>query len=431
VVARLTSSGALDSIFSSDGIEVVDIGGQDSLSSVSIDVSGNVYATGYSSSGSQDLLVIKLTTSGSLDTSFDSDGFATFNSIGGAPSSSERGMNIEIDGSEIVVAGTTSVTGQPLSSAGFIARITSTGVLDTSFSGDGIYVLPDNDWIEGLKLFGDFYYVVGADFVHPIGESDSSIWRFTRAGVLDVDFDGDGQFKLTELNHFADTWGILYGIDVLDGEIYIAGTPFDSNTSAEVTSIAKIVFGNQVVNVPTDTTLTDENGDPITNPLSGTQTVRLADTTLNLPVVEFSNDFTSTDLDLTGVTIDTSVADGKAVVHGLVGTHTVYVPKRAQDNTVIICPDATTLAEVVEGCSNQMTLSDADPNVDIVNVNGQDFWRVSGLTGTGGLSTFVAGATLTPTGNSNVTIVMASMLIVLISVLLMHASKRTDTRHLL
>jgi hypothetical protein len=207
---------------------------------------------------------------------------------------------------------------------------------------------------------------------------------------------------MLELNPFTATWGILYDLEVIDGKIYMVGSPYDDDTFVELTSIARVAFGNEAINLPVNSGLTDTAGNPITIPLSGTQTVQLEQTVLGVPVVEFSADFTATDVDLAGIIIDSSVIDGKAVVSGLVGTHTIFVPKRVGDNSVIICPDAQTLAEVTEGCTNQQTYVEADPNVEIVTISGQAFWKVSGLTGTGGVSTFVEGATttLTPTGSS-------------------------------
>jgi uncharacterized delta-60 repeat protein len=403
VVVRLTSGGALDTNFSGDGIfsqSVAGVSGKDVLSSVVVDSSGAIFATGYTDTAASnpDAVVMKLTDSGTLATTFDSDGYAIFDAMGGPSNSFDYGKMILLDGTTIVFAGTLQYSGG--NTGGFMARLLANGSLDTSFSSDGKYPFSGQDWPEAITSDDDFYYVVGSDYRESIGPSDPSLWRFNKDGTLDTSFDVDGQLKLLELNPFTTTWGILYGVEVVDGQIYLVGSPYDDTTFAELTVIARIAFGNQAVNIPSGTGLTDTSGSAITIPLSGTQVVQLQQTSLGVPVVEFSANFTSANIDLSGVSVDSSIVEGKAVVHGLVGTHTIFVPKRAEDNTVIICPDATILSEVQAGCTNQMTLSESDPNVDVVTIGGQVFWRVSGLTGTGGVSTFVAGATLTPTGQS-------------------------------
>lgn len=116
-----------------------------------------------------------------------------------------------------------------------------------------------------------------------------------------------------------------------------------------------------------------------------------------LPLAEIMTSFAS-DLDWSNVTGAIDEAGYRSVVAnltaapGTVDEHTLYVPKAAAHNAVVICPDALTLDQVTTSCSNASTLTDAANNVSVATVNGKSYWKVSGLTGTGGVSTFVPDA---------------------------------------
>jgi len=74
-VARLNADGTLDTSLDSDGKAIVDIGGSNQGRSLTVLPDGKILLSG-SSNG--DFSVIRLNTDGSLDTSFGSDGKATF-----------------------------------------------------------------------------------------------------------------------------------------------------------------------------------------------------------------------------------------------------------------------------------------------------------------------------------------------------------------
>jgi hypothetical protein len=77
----------------------------------------------------------------------------------------------------------------------------------------------------------------------------------------------------------------------------------------------------------------------------------------------------------------------------------LYIPRLSGQGGVYICPNADNLGQVFEGCSGGYVLSANDPSVSTENLNGSDYWAVSGLTGTGGLGvplTTSTNFTLTP-----------------------------------
>ena len=128
-VVRYNTDGSLDTTFDTDGKQTTDIGTStpDSANAVAIQSDGKIVATG-SSGSSTDFAVVRYTTTGTLDTTFDTDGKQTTD-IGTSTSDTGSAVAIQSD-SKIVVAGT--------SSNDFaVVRYTTTGTLDTTFDTDG------------------------------------------------------------------------------------------------------------------------------------------------------------------------------------------------------------------------------------------------------------------------------------------------------
>lgn len=125
VVARFTSAGALDASFDSDGKVTVNLGGTESARGVAVADDGRIAVTGAKDG---DVLLVMLTASGALDTSFDSDGSTTVN-LGGTDS----GQAVAFSGELPVVAAATDLAG-----ADFTAlRFDAAGALDTNFGASG------------------------------------------------------------------------------------------------------------------------------------------------------------------------------------------------------------------------------------------------------------------------------------------------------
>ncbi|MGW6260523.1 delta-60 repeat domain-containing protein, partial [Streptomyces sp. NPDC055085] len=70
-VARFTTTGALDPTFSGDGKSVIDLGGFDQANAVVLQPDGKIITAG---SRGTDTVVARFTTTGALDPTFDTDG---------------------------------------------------------------------------------------------------------------------------------------------------------------------------------------------------------------------------------------------------------------------------------------------------------------------------------------------------------------------
>ena len=204
-VARLTSSGSLDSSFSSDGKATIafDEGGgtRRPRRGVAIDWFGGIILAGsaqMSSGGDYDFAVARLTSSGSLDTSFGTNGKVTtaFNN-GGSDNDGANAVAIDNSG-RIVAAG-----GAQFSSGGdydfAVARYTSTGVLDTSFSSDGKRTIAfdnggtDADAVRSVAIDDQDRIVLAGYTTLGSGDSDFAVARLTDSGSLDTSFSSDGK----------------------------------------------------------------------------------------------------------------------------------------------------------------------------------------------------------------------------------------------
>jgi hypothetical protein len=98
------------------------------------------------------------------------------------------------------------------------------------------------------------------------------------------------------------------------------------------------------------------------------------------------------DLDWGMVTMDSDNILGKSFVAnfsnapGAAATHSLYIPRIAGTSGVHICPNAYFMSDVSSTCPGGYDLSANASNISIVSVQGNEYWLVTGLTGTGGMS---------------------------------------------
>ncbi|MFG2029660.1 calcium-binding protein [Streptomyces sp. NPDC048825] len=121
-LARYSTTGSLDGSFGTGGKATTDFaGGFDRAFGVALQDDGKIVAAGQASG---EFSLARYSTTGSLDTSFDTDGKVTTGFAARA-----NGVVVQADGKIVAVGG----TGGDFA----LARYSTTGSLDTSFSGDG------------------------------------------------------------------------------------------------------------------------------------------------------------------------------------------------------------------------------------------------------------------------------------------------------
>lgn len=181
LTVRFNTDGSLDTTFDSDGYAIVDINGDDSAADVAIQSDGKLVVVGTNDGGGHDFSVVRYETTGALDTTFDSDGVFTHD-FGGSSFDQATSVALQSDG-KIVVGGSSAVQ------FGLI-RLTTAGVLDTTFDTDG-KVTTDfgagSETINSLAIQADGKIVAGGT-----ADLDFALARYNVDGSLDTTFDTDG-----------------------------------------------------------------------------------------------------------------------------------------------------------------------------------------------------------------------------------------------
>lgn len=202
--------GILDVTFGTAGQTLIDLGGGTIINSLACQSDGKILASGYSGT---DAAVARFSTEGVLDTSYGTAGSFTFN----YPTSTSGYINASIiqPDDKIVVAGTD--FGNMA-----LARILTTGALDTTFGAGGktVNLIGNGSAINAIDLQTDGK-IVAAGWVDSGFEWDFTIFRFTTGGVLDVAFNGTGYHTF---NLDPGDYDEANGIKVLsDGKFILSG----------------------------------------------------------------------------------------------------------------------------------------------------------------------------------------------------------------
>lgn len=225
LLARYSSAGVFDNSFGNNGVVTYLSGPQSNASAVAIDSSGNIVVAG--NDGSNNIILLRYTTAGILDTSFGSGGVATL-AIGDG--SSTAAMVIDAN-DKIVVAGNSVINGIVNL---FIARFNSDGTLDTSFgTSSGYTTITSNNSYSGTSLAIDLnakLVVVGS--VSTNNGSDFLIVRFDTNGQLDTSFNTTGVVT-TNINGNNQSNALSVVIDSFN-RIVASGSTINNNNNTDV-----------------------------------------------------------------------------------------------------------------------------------------------------------------------------------------------------
>ncbi|SFL25038.1 M10 family metallopeptidase C-terminal domain-containing protein [Azotobacter beijerinckii] len=231
-VARLNADGTLDTSLDSDGKAIVDIGGSNQGRSLTVLPDGKILLSG-SSNG--DFSVIRLNTDGSLDTSFGSDGKATFDLGRGDYVYS---MAMQPDGKILVTGRSDNGSDDNFG----VIRLNADGTLDTSFGSDGkaifelgysddqghsVTVLPDGK----ILMAGSSY-----DYSENSTYFDLSVIQLNADGTLDTSF-GTGGEATADIDGNDDLGNSL--LVQPDGKILVAGRSYNPGYDTEF-SVARL-----------------------------------------------------------------------------------------------------------------------------------------------------------------------------------------------
>jgi uncharacterized delta-60 repeat protein len=183
-LAKLTSNGSLDSVFDTDGlINIGDTGDQVARSVRQTSDGGYIVAGSNTSSNNGDMYVIKLTAAGATSWS------TNIGSVGDPESA--MAIRQTSDGGYIVAG-----NGWGSMEDIYVAKINSSGDLDPAFDTDGIITLGDASlqYASDVEQTADGGYII-------IGHTsangnDMYITKITAAGTLDTNFSSDGILEI-------------------------------------------------------------------------------------------------------------------------------------------------------------------------------------------------------------------------------------------
>jgi uncharacterized delta-60 repeat protein len=222
-VVRSLIDGTLDTSFSVDGKAIVDLGTVERAAAVAIDSSGKIVVAGSSSIGvGANFTVFRLTSAGVMDTSFSGDGIATF-SIGGEDIVTS--MQLDSNG-DIYVAGYSNFGG---SNDMAVMRLNDDGTLDAGFSGDGKHTLDfggdDRAW--AVAVYPNSDPNGNADKLVLAGQfataqTDFAVARLGTNGLEDITFGNASGKQYFSFAGSSNESARAVGVDVV-GRLYVGG----------------------------------------------------------------------------------------------------------------------------------------------------------------------------------------------------------------
>lgn len=215
LVVRLTAAGVLDSSFSGDGIQKFRFGGQSSAHAVALQDDGGIVVVGNTLSQTA-IAVARLTPDGELDATFDGDGLATFDFGFG----DDTGFDVVVqEDGRILVVGSASVVADTVF---VVLRLLTDGSIDTSFGvgGGGVAAVDFGAESKGhaIVLQSDGKVVVAGVTGSPTA---IAVARLTSAGILDTSFSGDGMTTIISDPPQDAAWDVAM---MGDGRIMVAGS---------------------------------------------------------------------------------------------------------------------------------------------------------------------------------------------------------------
>ncbi len=225
-VVRLNSAGVLDSSFNTSTTPGYIIGANtDDYLAVLIDGSNNIYAGGNRDIGDKDMLLVKYLATGGLDLTLKGSGELTIDVNSGVDDSIEF-VGFDSNNALYLVGNNLAATEKVV-----VVKTSTTGVLDTSFSTDGIadfFLSPLTDDSQMLSAAIDSHdNIVVAGFGEVLGTRKHMVGRIKSDGTLDNSFDNNGYFMpLTCLSASQLSTILLLNNSsyIVAGQCYINGT---------------------------------------------------------------------------------------------------------------------------------------------------------------------------------------------------------------
>ena len=229
ILTRLTTAGALDTSFSSDGHKQVQVGSSATVSGIFELANGKYIIYGNVTEGSDvNGYVARLEQNGNLDITFANNGIYTTSAIGVTPIQFNQAA-ADSNGN-IIVVGTIDNSGV----SAFILNLTSVGILNTNFKAIGYVIGSNTD--EYLSLLID-----SSDNIYAAGSRSSTykdmlVVKYLENGEFDGSFNAGG-VKTIDVNAASDDIAQRILFDS-NNDLYIIGNNFDTQQQVSVVKLS-------------------------------------------------------------------------------------------------------------------------------------------------------------------------------------------------
>ena len=208
-VTRYLPDGELDTSFSDDGQVITDLGGSDRANAVAIQPDGKIVVAG---TNNQNFALARYNADGSLDTSFAGDGLLSLStdSLGGNFGAAE-GTSVAIQTDGKILVGGSIKQGEPKKFG--LVRVLADGTLDLSFDSDGFATSQfepgglSNEEIKAIAVRADGEIAAVGDYK----SGQFALARYNPDGSLDSIF-GDGG-RVTVNNKVSTGYGVGWQAD--------------------------------------------------------------------------------------------------------------------------------------------------------------------------------------------------------------------------
>lgn len=237
-IVRYNDNGSLDTTFGTNGKVITDFG-NDLPKSIAIQSDGKIIVGGVNfSSSTVKFALVRYTTNGSLDTTFDTDGKVTTSFSSG--DCHAYSLALQSDGKIVLVGDGRNGSG----ALGFATiRYNTDGSLDTTFGTNGKVSTvfgtagSTNDTANAVAIQNDGKIVVaGLSYLQTPGVSRFAALRYNTDGSLDTSFDNDGMLT-TSFGAFNDEATSLAIQN--DGKLVIGGNSSLAQNGAEIFALAR------------------------------------------------------------------------------------------------------------------------------------------------------------------------------------------------
>jgi uncharacterized delta-60 repeat protein len=220
--AAASTSGALDTSFGSGGFATSAFGTWAAAAADVVQPNGYVVTAGQTNvNGTDEIIATRYTASGQPDTRFGTGGIVTINIGGSAGVDSGAGIALQPNG-KIVIAGVGFAQGKDDYA---VVRLNANGSLDPSFAVNGIATIPIGDGAYATAVLVDRSGNIDvAGTTQVSGINHFAVARLTASGALDPAFGSGG---VTVLPPYAAAWGMVLQAN---GSLVIAGEGLINST---------------------------------------------------------------------------------------------------------------------------------------------------------------------------------------------------------